>query len=118
MQTLFEAVDQTLNNRDLRFSNRTAVLAAGSHILFRLRVTDINPGSTMLVVMDVTFPGGNVKHFEMLANAVGSQERGGWAGIDREGVISASGTVTVEGRITFDAYVVTFERGEDVLEWQ
>ena len=117
MHTLYEVAGQTLNNRDLTFTNRTTSLAAGSVIIFRLRVTALNPNSTMAVVMNITFPDGKVKRFELFVNQVGSYQRGGWRGTERGGQISASGSITVEGRITFDAAIVTFEQGEDVSEW-
>lgn len=118
MQTLYEVVNQRFNNRSVDFANRSATLADGSSILFRLRVTDLSVGASMSISMDVTFPGGKVKHFDLFANALGSYERGGWAGVERGGTITASGTITANGRTTFDASVVSFERGEDVPEWE
>ena len=117
MQTLYEALGQTLNNRTINFTNLTATLVDGSIIMFRLRLTDVRPGASLSVSMDVTFPSGRVKHFDMFANAVGSFQRGGWTGMERGGLVSASGSVTAVGRVTLDAYVVSFERGEDIPEW-
>lgn len=118
MQILYEVLDQTLNNRNITFTDRTATLVDGSIILFRLRMTDVRPGASLSVSMDVTFPSGRVKHFDLFANAVGSYQRGGWAGEERGGLVSASGVIDATGRVTLDAYVVSFERGEDVPEWE
>ncbi len=117
MQTLYEVTSQTLNNRTISFTNRTAQLASGSCVLFRLRVTDVRAGARLLVSVSVTFPNGMVKQFDLTIDAVGSYQRGGWTGLERSGIVSASGSVTAEGRVTLDASVVSFDRGEDVPEW-
>lgn len=117
MITLYEVLDQRLNNRTLDFTDRTGTLAAGHNVMFRLRLTEVSAGANISVSMDVTFPSGRVKHFDLYADAVGSYERGGWSGGPVGGAISASGVITVNGRITLDAYIVAFEQGEDVLEW-
>lgn len=118
MQILYEILDQTLNNRTIPFTNRTATLEDGSVILFRLRLTDVRPGASLSVRMYVTFPSGTVKTFDLFANAVGSYQRGGWTGQERGGLVSASGIIDATGRVTLDAQVVSFERGEDVPEWE
>lgn len=117
MQTLFEVTDQRFNNRTLNFSNQSATIADGSNILLRLRVTNLSTGASLSVTMNVTFPGGKVKRFDFFANALGSYERGGWSGVERGGALTASGTITAVGRVTFDASIIAFDRAEDVPEW-
>lgn len=117
MQTLYEINQLNRQNTTREFTNRTATIVTGSHIMFRLRPTVMLTGASIIINMDVTFPDGHIKHFDMTVTEPGSYQRGGWAGEHGGGVISASGTVQFIGRSTIDAYIVVFEREEAIEEW-
>lgn len=114
MITHHDFTERTLQDSVVATQNRTTSITNAENLTVRVDITELSKDASLRLVSTLVFPNGKSHLFSCVFSEVGKQEASVWMGETKSGDMSVVAQFEVIGDVTFNASIVSFEKGEAI----